>query len=440
MKTTRKEKRLLNQEKNMFKELLKIIQHYFPKLLRVLATMDDPRHQSYITYSTVDILMTRILGACCHCESMRHMNSMFNTDGVIKNIEDMLSKEFEEVPHGDTINDYLKEVSIEGMRNIMRYMVKELLDKKVLNEYRIEDTYHQIVLDGSQMYSYNKEHIEGSLKREHKDTSVTYHSDVVLAVIPIGKVIVPVDFEMIENEGVQYDKQDCELKAAKRLLKRIKETYPRLKICISGDGLYFNEWILKFCKESDWRYIIRYKTGCASSVEEYYQVTKTYGDTRKYKEIRNKEEIEYEYDNGIEYHGYKVNMCKMEIQKEKKVITFSFVTDIKITDKNIVKVGYYGRQRWKIENKGFNDQKNHGYGMKHAFSYDENAIKGHYLLMLVSQLLMQLLEHYEKVKGRFESIRKLGEEIKEALRNAVLSTQDQLEIISLFQIRKEISY
>lgn len=82
------------------------------------------------------------------------------------------------------------------------------------------------------------------------------------------------------------------------------------------------------------------------------------------------------------------------------------------------------RNRWKIENKGFNDLTNHGYHIKHAYSYDGNAIKGHYAIILMTHLIMQLLEIYERNHGRFETIRQLGEEIKEALRNRILSAQD----------------
>ena len=35
--------------------------------------------------------------------------------------------------------------------------------------------------------------------------------------------------------------QDCEMNAAKRLLKKIKKDYPRLPICIQGDALYATE-------------------------------------------------------------------------------------------------------------------------------------------------------------------------------------------------------
>lgn len=55
-----------------------------------------------------------------------------------------------------------------------------------------------------------------------------------------------------------------------------------------------------------------------------------------------------------------------------------------------------GRKRWKIENKVFNDLKNYGYYLKHAFSYDENAVKVHLAIVLISHLIMRLVEHYQK--------------------------------------------
>lgn len=78
--------------------------------------------------------------------------------------------------------------------------------------------------------------------------------------------------------------------------------------------------------------------------------------------------------------------------------------------------------------------------MRHAFSYDENAVKVHFVLMLISHLIMQLVEHYEKSLGRFETIRKLGEDIKEALRNAILSATDIRDIATRFYISRLIPY
>lgn len=68
-----------------------------------------------------------------------------------------------------------------------------------------------------------------------------------------------------------------------------------------------------------------------------------------------------------------------------------------------------------IENKLFNDMKNHGYHLTHAFSYDGNAIQRYFLLLKVAVLIMRLLKYEERVKGTFRNIRTIGVKIKGAL-------------------------
>ena len=83
-----------------------------------------------------------------------------------------------------------------------------------------------------------------------------------------------------------------------------------------------------------------------------------------------------------------------------------------------------GRKRWKRENRGFNDLKNKGYNLGHVYSYDENAVKGHFILLLMSHMIMQLMEQHERNRGIFETIHKMALRIKEALRTQVLSASD----------------
>ena len=72
-------------------------------------------------------------------------------------------------------------------------------------------------------------------------------------------VVVSIMTEFVDNEGKELEKQDCELTAAKRLMKKLKEEFPMLPICISADSLYASETILKECKEKGWKYLLRFK-------------------------------------------------------------------------------------------------------------------------------------------------------------------------------------
>ena len=40
-----------------------------------------------------------------------------------------------------------------------------------------------------------------------------------------------------------------------RLLKRLKEEYKRLSVCIQGDALYAVESVMELCRENGWQYI-----------------------------------------------------------------------------------------------------------------------------------------------------------------------------------------
>ena len=64
-----------------------------------------------------------------------------------------------------------------------------------------------------------------------------------------------------------------------------------------------------------------------------------------------------------------------------------------------------GRSRWKIENRGFNQQKNLRYDIEHANSHNYTAMKNHYLLVQITDIIRQL---YENGSAIFKSIKKKG--------------------------------
>ena len=69
-----------------------------------------------------------------------------------------------------------------------------------------------------------------------------------------------IETEFIENNGLDT-KQDCELKAFYRLLKRLKKRFPQLKICMLLDSLYAVDHVIKLIEGYGWKYIINFKEG-----------------------------------------------------------------------------------------------------------------------------------------------------------------------------------
>ena len=69
----------------------------------------------------------------------------------------------------------------------------------------------------------------------------------------------PYDSLIFVNENEDVNKQDCEINAAKRLLKRIKKEHPKLLICVQGDALYATEPMMHLCREYHWEDIFTQK-------------------------------------------------------------------------------------------------------------------------------------------------------------------------------------
>lgn len=69
-----------------------------------------------------------------------------------------------------------------------------------------------------------------------------------------------------------------------------------------------------------------------------------------------------------------------------------WIVSFEITEKNSKEIIYFGKQRWRIENEGFNIQKNVTFDIEHIYSQNYNAIKAHYFFIQFAHTIRQLLE------------------------------------------------
>jgi hypothetical protein len=105
--------------------------------------------------------------------------------------------------------------------------------------------------------------------------------------------------------------------------------------------------------------------------------------------------------------------------------TFRWVTNFRVTWRNVVELANDGRRiRWRIENEGFNVQKNEGYGLTHVYSTNPNSAKIFHFLMQIAHLWMHPLTKGSLVRRWFpkwmDSIKNVGFKLVEAWRNARL--------------------
>lgn len=389
-------------ESNPVVECNKIRDRYCPDLFHDFAATKDPRNQSYTEYSNDELLGTMFYKGIAGIESMQSMTYEFNQERVVENLYRFMGrKEKEYLPHAVTANEYFKRLSPNELQKVQQKQVCGLIRSKNFYDARFQKKW-LVIVDGTQTYSGTRRLNDGCLERRyHKGTeeeTVNYHCDVLEAKIVFGEsLIVSIASEFIENNGEDAErqkglseekrKQDCETKAFQRLSGKIKKAFPRLPIILLADSLYASEPVMDTCRDKGWEFLIRYKTGSIPSI------------TEEYEKIPEKErEGHTEFVNAIDYNGKPVNMLRFWEEKSKNGETvrtdFQWLTSIRITRKNAEKIAGAGRKRWKIENEGFNRQKNWQGNITHACSHDATAMKNHYLMTQISDMVKQLYEWF----------------------------------------------
>ena len=255
----RKERRERKSELNILKDLVTIINQYFPKLIKQFNGLTDTRNQSYVKYQMKVIFMVRLMGLMCEIKSMQGLTRELNTKETIKNIAQICGLKLEEIPHCDTINDVFENIKIEELEEIRKYMINKMIRNKMLDRYKIRDKYYHIIVDGTGLATSRKKYNKNCLVKNKADKNgkeyQEYSTYVLEAKLVVGEMVFSIGSEFVENEDEKVTKQDCEINAFKRLAKKIKEEYPRLKIIIGADALYASKTIMDICKENGWKYI-----------------------------------------------------------------------------------------------------------------------------------------------------------------------------------------
>ena len=449
-KITRKEKREAIKTKKLVAELWKIIKHFFPGLISMLSQVEDRRHASYVDYACQVLLCTRILGAVFQLKSMRAMSSTLNRETCFQNISRILGsdKELDELPHWKTINDYLEKLQPSELEKIIPQLINRLTRMHTFENSLIRDRYWQILVDGTHLFTFDERHCEHCLKKEFKDKEgnvirTEYYHSVLEAKLVLGdNLIVSIGTEFIVNESEEYVKQDCELKAFYRLAEKLKQHFPRLPICLGLDSLYAAGPVFGICEKYGWKYIIRFKDGSIPSVAEEFEALKDMEPeqtwTKNTKNIE-KNKVTYKYVTNISYQTYELNVVEYREQKDDgSEISFVFITNLAIVKKCHAELLVLdGRRRWKIENEGFNEQKNHGLGLEHMFSEDYNAMQNHYYLIQIGHMISQFLEAGLRKIRALENLScyQIFEDIKESFRTMVLTDEDAESVAQLTQYR-----
>lgn len=112
-------------------DFMMVTNHFFHSLREWLMEMNDPRNQSYITYTQADLGYMAILKSVCGQHSMREMEENFNKGTFIDTLHILSGNRYlNEMPHYDTLNNYLEKLPPESLSGLRKKMVTSLIRGK----------------------------------------------------------------------------------------------------------------------------------------------------------------------------------------------------------------------------------------------------------------------------------------------------------------------
>jgi len=386
-----------------------------------LLNIDDPRRQGSCDFTLHDAVMS---GFACmyfqdpslaqfqrHMEEGQHQNNLRTLFGV------------EQIPKDSQLRDIVDRVESENLRPIFTDLFTRLQRSKYLEAFQILPDHYICAIDGVYHHSSEKIHCEQCLSKTHRNGSVTYSHGVLQGAFmhPDKKQVIPVMPEPIANNTNGYQKQDCEINASKRFIKKLKADHPRLGIIITGDGLFSKGPMIQqvlaekmhflfVAKPDDHKYMMEW----LAAFDSLPQVVSS--------DIRGRSH-RYSYMNKVPLNAQDdaplVNYIHYELTNKKGKVSYrnSWVTDIDLNDANVERLAKGGRCRWKIENECFNTLKNQGYCLNHNFGHGKKHLSHNmYLLTLLAFFFHQIFElsdpAYRLCRQKYVSKRHLWETLR----------------------------
>lgn len=214
---------------------------------------------------------------------------------------------------------------------------------------------------------------------------------------------------------------------------------------IIADGLYPNQRFFEICKEHSWEWVVTFKDGNLPSVwDEVLELQKiTVKNGREKITTWGEKKIHriYNWVNDIEYKGFALNWFECVEEIDNITTRFVYISSLKVNYDDVLDLSISGRIRWKIENEGFDIQKNHGYGLGHKYSIKYiQATKNYYQCMQIAHIFNQLFELSSLFKplltGKM-TIKYLWNYMLGEMRNEIL---DMDELDSLLSCRVQLRY
>jgi hypothetical protein len=386
------------------------VRHFFPDFNRWLDDAPDPRCQERITYHPRFLLWYAVLLFTGKLGSRRQLDFKYREEGtaVLANLNRLAGTDQTSIPHNDTLDDYLATLGAGPIAELRARMMDRLIRMRILDQARVQG---RLVLgiDGTGYLVFRQQHCQHCLTRKAGEHTLYCHQVLEAKVLGPAQTALSIGSEFIDNHdqadlpanaSEQKRKQDCELKASRRLLTKVRQDFPRLSLCLSLDALYACGAGFALGKDFDTSYVIVFKEGSMPALwQEFCTLLDLSPDNRlevseegwqhTYRWV---DELPYTDSDKREWKLKAIHYVGEGPEGKRSQWAWLVSADIRVNSGTVEEIAWgAGRARWCEENQGFNVQKNSEMNLEHAYSEGEH-FGAYYLLLQIAHVMLQLLE------------------------------------------------
>jgi len=341
----------------------------------------------------VDVSLTDALMSAFAMFSLKSPSLLaFDKERAEGNLETIYGTQH--VPCDTSMRAILDPVSPESLRPVFKSVFGQLQRGKALEEMAFLDGHYLLCLDGTGYFSSQTIHCASCLHKVHRNGSITYYHQMLGAAIvhPDVREVIPLMPEaIVQQDGTE--KNDCERNAAKRFIAKLRKDHPHLKFIVTEESLSSNAPHIETLPDYGCHYILGVKEGDHSYLFHQVQAAEHAGRVTYYERHDRAAGLvhRFRFVNDVPLNAsradVRVNVIEYWEIGPDKVQPFSWVTDLRVSKRNVYKLMRGGRARWKIENETFNTLKNQGYHFEHNDGHGEQNLS----VVLATLMLLAFL-------------------------------------------------
>jgi hypothetical protein len=426
--------------------LVRTTRHFFPDFNDWLDGFPDHRDLARISYQPRFLVWIGLFLFLCKLGSRRQIDYQLGDidAAVLANLNRLANTQQSSLPVNQTLDHYLAGLGSPPVQELRRQMIARLVRLRALDEARLQGRF-VVLIDATGYLLFRHRHCAHCLTQKHGKTTLYMHQVLEAKLVGPGGMVLSIATEFIDNRDTadtradaseEQRKQDCELKALRRLAARLRKEFPQLPICLSGDGLYACGETFQIAGDYKLSFLCVFKPGRMPALwQDFQDLLKLCPHQVVAVQTPQRVQQFYRWLNDLDYQdsdkrAWRLNaiVCE-ETHPDGSTGTWAWLTNLKLTAESVAEVATVGgRQRWLIENGAFRLQKHSGLNLEHAYSEAEH-FGVYYLLLQIAHLLLQLLEkgsllrNLAQSQGKssavafFGSLKNMAERLLESLRN-----------------------